>query len=118
MDKPFDYIFIDTSVFQSEAYFKKSGAVSRLFDLAEKGWIKVLMPEITEREWLKHFTEATFLRFTDIDKKATLMDNTAGIEDFSVPMAISSVSSRRVLLLTKDLLHLSSHHSCIVRKSS
>ena len=46
MKKPFDYVFIDTCVFMRESYFKKSGAVARLFVLAEQGWIKILMPEI------------------------------------------------------------------------
>ena len=76
MNKPFDYIYIDTCVFIRESFFKKSGGVSRLFDLAEKGWIKILMPEIAKREWLKHFEEKTFLKFEEVEKKAVLMGNT------------------------------------------
>ena len=49
LQKPIDYVFIDTSVFMREAYFKKTGAVSRLFELAANGWIRVLMPEIARR---------------------------------------------------------------------
>ena len=82
MIKPFDYIYIDTCVFIREAFFKKSGGVSRLFDLAEKGWIKVLMPEIAKREWLKHFVEKTFLKFEEVEKKAILMGNTANANEF------------------------------------
>lgn len=82
MIKPFDYIFIDTCVFIREAFFKKSGCVSRLFDLAEQGWIKILMPEIAKREWLKHFKEKTFLKFEEVEKKAVLMGNTNIANEF------------------------------------
>lgn len=82
MTKPFDYVFIDTCVFIRESYFKKSGCVSRLFDLAEQGWIKILMPEIAKREWSKHFSEATFLKFAEVEKKAVLMGNTKNATEF------------------------------------
>lgn len=49
MNKPLDYVFIDTSIFKNQGYFKKSGAVYRLFDLAEAGWIRILMPDIAKR---------------------------------------------------------------------
>ena len=82
MEKPFDYIFIDTSVFQSESFFKKSGGVSRLFNLSEKGWIRILLPEIAKREWFKHFKQFTSLKFTEVEKKATLMGNTKDVDVF------------------------------------
>lgn len=47
------YVFIDTSVFQEEGFFKPSGKVSKLFNLAENGKLNILMPEITRQEWLK-----------------------------------------------------------------
>lgn len=34
------YVFIDTSVFQEEGFFKPSGKVSKLFNLAEKRQIE------------------------------------------------------------------------------
>ena len=71
MEKQLDYIFIDTSVFQSEAFFKKDGRISRLFNLAKEGRIAILMPEITRREWLKHFKDNTKQNFTEILKKAS-----------------------------------------------
>lgn len=82
MDIPFDYIYIDTCVFRKESFFKKSGGVARLFDLAEQGWIKILMPEIAQREWLNHFKEVTFLKFAEVEKKATLMGNTNEADAF------------------------------------
>lgn len=82
MEKPFDYVFIDTCVFIRESYFKKSGAVSRLFDLAERGCIKILMPEIARREWYKHFKDATSVKFNEIERKASIMGNTKEINAF------------------------------------
>lgn len=82
MDIPFDYIYIDTCVFRKESFFKKSGGVARLFDLAEHGWIKILMPEIAQREWLKHFKELTFLKFAEVERKAALMGNTNDADAF------------------------------------
>lgn len=82
MNKPFDYIFIDTSVFQAESFFKKSGGVSRLFDLAEQGWVKILMPEIARREWQRHFKDRTYVKFEEVGKKATLMGNTKDANAF------------------------------------
>lgn len=82
MTKTLDYIFIDTCVFIRESIFKKSGGVSRLFDLAEQGWIKILMPEIAKREWFKHFEDKTFLKFEEVEKKAVLMGNTNNANEF------------------------------------
>lgn len=82
MNKPFDYIYIDTCVFIRESFFKKSRCVFRLFDLAEQGWIRILMPEIAKREWIKHFTEKTFLKFEEVEKKAVLMGNTINANEF------------------------------------
>ena len=36
------YVFIDTSVFQEEGFFKPSGKVSKLFNLAENGKLNIL----------------------------------------------------------------------------
>lgn len=76
LQKTIDYVFIDTSVFKREAYFKKTGAVSRLFELAANGWIRVLMPEIARREWWKHYSEAMRINFDEVERKAVLMGNT------------------------------------------
>lgn len=46
--------------------------MQRLFDLAEKGYVRILMPEITENEWLKHFRENTKIPFADIERKTPL----------------------------------------------
>ena len=51
------YVFIDTSVFQEEGFFKPSGKVSKLFNLAENGKLNILMPEITLS--LIHISEPT-----------------------------------------------------------
>lgn len=83
MEKPLDYIYIDTSIFRSKSYFKQSEAVYRLFELAEEGWIIILMPEIAKREWFKHFKETTTLRFEEVERKATLMGNTKDANEFT-----------------------------------
>ena len=82
LQKPIDYVFIDTSVFKRESYFKNTGLVSRLFELAANGWIRVLMPEIAKKEWSKHYKEAMHLKFEELDRKATLMGNTEEVCDF------------------------------------
>ena len=56
------YVFIDTSVFQEEGFFKPSGKVSKLFNLAENGKLNILMPEITRQEWLKHYKQIMYLQ--------------------------------------------------------
>lgn len=81
LQKPIDYVFIDTSVFMREAYFKKTGAVSRLFELAANGWIRVLMPEIARREWWKHYSEVMRINFDEMERKAVLMGNTKEAEE-------------------------------------
>lgn len=83
MRQPLDYIFIDTSVFQSSSFFKKTSNLHRIFDLAEQGWVSILMPEITKREWLKHFKSSTNLKFEDITRKVALMGNTEKTKTFS-----------------------------------
>lgn len=83
MNKPLDYVFIDTSIFKNQGYFKKSGAVYRLFDLAEAGWIRILMPDIAKREWIKHFVQDTQLTFTDVERRASIMGNTKTADEFA-----------------------------------
>lgn len=73
MKHPIDYIFIDTSLFISSPFFKENGVIERLFDQAEKGYVKILMPAITEREWFKHFEENTKIKFDEIEKRTRLM---------------------------------------------
>lgn len=66
-----EYVFIDTSVFIKNQYFKDSGLVPRFFELAEKEYITILMPEITRTEWKKHFIEGAISK-TDICKRVKL----------------------------------------------
>lgn len=82
MRKPINYIFIDTSVFKKESYFKDKGGVARLFDLAAKGWVKIIMPEIAKKEWWKHYAQATHLKFDEVERKAMIMGNTEEAENF------------------------------------
>lgn len=72
MDLLLDHIFIDTSIFKSSSYFKKGEHVHRLFDLAEKGYVTIIMPAVTEKEWQGHFEEATKLNFDQIQRKLNL----------------------------------------------
>ncbi len=81
MDKPLDNIFIDTSVLMKESYFKETGRVAKLFNLASKGYIKILLPIITKREWIKHLTEATFLKFDEVGRKTQLLGKIAGTSE-------------------------------------
>ncbi len=81
MDKPLDYVFIDTSVLMKESYFKEFGRVAKLFNLASKGYIKILLPIITKREWIKHLTEATFLKFDEVGRKTQLLGKIAGTSE-------------------------------------
>lgn len=73
MDKPFDFIFIDTSVFRQSSFFQKDGSVDRLFELANKGFVRILMPTITEKEWLKHFEQGVRIKFDEIERKSRLL---------------------------------------------
>lgn len=74
-----DYIFIDTSVFIKNQFFKDDGLVSRFIELAEKGSFTILMPEITKREWYKHFMEGASIS-VDISKRVAL----TGIKDGAI----------------------------------
>ena len=49
------HIFIDTSVFQAEGFLKESSRVSKLFGLAAKGHLTILLPEITKRRMAQTF---------------------------------------------------------------
>lgn len=84
MDQPLDYIFIDTSVFQQERFFKETGRVSKLLKLAEDGYICILLPIITEKEWLKHFREHAELnlRCNEIERKIELLGQNESASKF------------------------------------
>ena len=84
MDTPFDYIFIDTSVFQQEQFFKESGRVSQLLKLAEDGYVRILLPIITEKEWLKHLKEQAELKIgvNDVRKKLALLGQNETASEF------------------------------------
>lgn len=84
MNIPLDYIFIDTSVFQQECFFKNTGRVSKLFNLARDGYIRILLPIITEKEWLKHFREqAEFnLKSREIERKLELLGHNESASEF------------------------------------
>ncbi|MDN5553149.1 PIN domain-containing protein, partial [Prevotella sp.] len=82
MEKPFDYVFIDTSVFIKQSYFKRTESVYRLFELAGEGWIRILMPEIAKREWIKHYNVATKLKFAEVERKTIIMGKTKEANGF------------------------------------
>lgn len=67
------YIFIDTSVFQAEGFLKESGRVSKLFDLAAKDYLTILLPEITKEEWRQHFCDATLLPVDEFKRRTMIM---------------------------------------------
>lgn len=77
-----DTIFIDTSVFQKEAYFKSTGRVSKLFDLAKQGYIRILLPVITEKEWFKHFMEGAKFEFPDFGRKLSVIGSNKQVDEF------------------------------------
>lgn len=77
-----DTIFIDTSVFQKEAYFKSTGRVSKLFDLAKQGYIRILLPVITEKEWFKHLMEGSKLEFPDFGRKLSVIGSNKQVDEF------------------------------------
>jgi len=86
-----EHIFIDTSIFQSESFFKKSGRVSKLFKLAAEDKLHILMPEITRQEWLKHYQNGAKLPCNEFQRKAELMGDTTKIaEALKVISAINS----------------------------
>lgn len=73
MKHPIDYIFIDTSLFVSSSFFKENGVIERFFDQAEKGYVKIIMPAITEKEWHLHFEESARVRFEVTEKPIRVM---------------------------------------------
>ncbi|MCQ2281806.1 MAG: PIN domain-containing protein [Bacteroidales bacterium] len=84
MTKILDYIFIDTSVLQQESFFHEGHSVTKLLNLAEQGYIRVLLPIITEKEWLKHFKEKTDpnLKINETRRKLSLLGGGEKTEDF------------------------------------
>ncbi len=79
MAKAKEYVFIDTSYFVQNGYFKEGGHVHRLFDLAEQGYITILLPAITEYEWKDKYDRLNFLKFNknEVERHAARM----GTED-------------------------------------
>lgn len=75
MDTTLDFIFIDTSVLQQEQFFKETSRVSKLLRLAKNGYIRILLPIITEQEWLKHFKEQAELniKINEVKRKLELL---------------------------------------------
>lgn len=84
MNLPLDYIFIDTSVFQQEQFFKETGRVSKLFKLAEEGYVRILLPIITENEWLKHLKEQAGLniKISEVKRKLALLGQNEATSEF------------------------------------
>ena len=73
MRHPIDYIFIDTSLFVGSSFFKENGVIERFFDQAEKGYVKIIMPAITEKEWHLHFEENARVKFDITEKPIRVM---------------------------------------------
>ena len=84
MAKLLDYVFIDTSALQQESFFKETSLVSKLFQLAEKGYIKILLPVITEKEWLKHFKDNADpkVKVSEAERKLSLLGKNKDASDF------------------------------------
>ena len=82
MDKVIDYVFIDTSVLMQESYFKSTSCIAQLFDIAGKGYIKILLPIITKQEWIKHIKESTYIKFDDVKRKLQLLGNLPNVLKF------------------------------------
>ena len=82
MDRIIDYVFIDTSVLMQESYFKSTSRIAQLFDLASKGYIKILLPIITKQEWIKHIKESTYIKFDDVKRKLQLLGNLPNVLKF------------------------------------
>jgi len=82
MDRIIDYVFVDTSVLMQESYFKSTSRIAQLFDLAGKGYIKILLPIITKQEWIKHIKESTYIKFDDVKRKLQLLGNLPNVLKF------------------------------------
>ena len=82
MDRIIDYVFVDTSVLMQESYFKSTSRIAQLFDLAGKGYIKILLPIITKQEWIKHIKENTYIKFDDVKRKLQLLGNLPNVLKF------------------------------------
>ena len=82
MDRIIDYVFIDTSVLMQESYFKSTSRIAQLFDLASKGYLKILLPIITKQEWIKHIKECTYFKFDDVKRKLQLLGNLPNVSKF------------------------------------
>ena len=105
------HIFIDTSVFQAEGFLKESSRVSKLFDLAAKGHLTILLPEITKEEWRKHFCEATLLPVDEFKRRMMIMGSPdelskaleiiSAIDSESISTAVldSSISKARIQII-------------------
>ncbi len=84
MAKLLDYVFIDTSVLQQESFFKETSCVTKLLNLAEQGYIRILLPVITEREWLKHFKENSDpkVKVFEAERKLSLFGKNEKADEF------------------------------------
>lgn len=89
------YIFIDTSAFKSGSYFKPSGRISKLFNLAKQERLHILLPEITREEWLKHLKQDASLPCEDFIRKASLLGDTHRID--GILKAIESIDTNVII---------------------
>lgn len=89
------YIFIDTSAFMSGSYFKPTGRISKLFNLASQKRLQILLPEITKEEWLKHLREDAKLPCDDFIRKASLLGDTHRLDE--ILKAIESIDSNVII---------------------
>lgn len=98
MKKPKEYIFIDTSSFRSNGFFKKGEFIQRVFDLSEKGYITIIMPAITEHEWKKHYDENSNFDFNEIERKARIF----GLDDTDLFIEKYASQAEDYIQLKKD----------------
>lgn len=64
-----DFVFVDTSVFIAENYWGKK--LQSLFDLASRGVIKLILPEIIQKEILFHLNKSIENEYANITRLRT-----------------------------------------------
>lgn len=89
------YIFIDTSALKYESYFKPSGRISKIFNLASQKRLQILLPEITKAEWLKHLRQDANLPCEDFIRKASLLGDTRRLDE--IIKAIESIDTNVII---------------------
>lgn len=77
-----DLVFIDTSIFIEENFFAKDNRINSLMKLAKDGRIRIVMPEITRQEVIKHLKSGIREAWKAFNRDCSILRNHPDVDNW------------------------------------